>query len=181
MTKAENLPYSVEGVSKTPYSLPILLDVLGFKTTGDELFWAALGGIDGDALGGLDLAAVSLVAPEIAATPEARDFGASAAEPPSFLHGGIRSRGNLIEDSEVAVGDGVTAFGSLSLEVILMVTFCLLGGGGFDGCCTVSKGSASMGLTLEDLALAIKSLPVCSKRCAASNGCSAPSSSVSAS
>ena len=135
-----------------------MLDVLGFKTTGDELFWAALGGIDGDALGGLDLAAVSLVARETATTSEARDFGASASEPPNFLHGGIISRGNLIEDSEVAVGDGATAFGSLSLEVILMVTFCLLGGGGFDGCGAVSKGSASMGLTLEDLAFAIKSL-----------------------
>ena len=124
---------------------------------------------------------MSLVARETAATPEAGDFGTSAAEPPCFLHGGIIPRDNLMEDSEVAFGDGATAFGSLSLEVILMVTFCLLGGGGLGGCRTASKGSASMGLTLEDLALTTKFLPVCSKRCAASDGSSAPSSSVSGS
>ena len=101
---------------------------------------------------------MSLVARETAATPEAGDFGTSAAEPPCFLHGGIIPRDNLMEDSEVAFGDGATAFGSLSLEVILMVTFCLLGGGGLGGCRTASKGSASMELTLEDLALTTKSL-----------------------
>ena len=116
-------------------SFAILLDVLGFKTTGVELLWAALGGVDGEALGDLDLA-VSLVARETAATSEAGDFGASAAEPSCFLHGWILSRGNLVEDSEVAFGDGATAFGSLSLEVVLMVTFCLLGGGGLGGCRT---------------------------------------------
>ena len=101
-------------------SFAILLDALGFKTTGPagvELFWAALGGVDGEALGDLDLA-VSLVARETAATSEAGDFGASAAEPSCFLHGWILSRGNLVEDSEVAFGDGATAFGSLSLEVV---------------------------------------------------------------
>ena len=40
-------------------SFAILLDVLGFKTTGDELFWATLGGVDGDALGDLDLSCVT--------------------------------------------------------------------------------------------------------------------------
>ena len=59
------------------------------------------------------------------------------------------------------------------------MTFCLLGGGGLGGCRAASKGSASMRLTLEDLALTTKSLPACSKRCAASDGSSAPSSSVS--
>ena len=38
------------------------------------------------------------------------DFGASAAEPSCFLHGGIISRRNLMEGSEVALGDGATAF-----------------------------------------------------------------------
>ena len=85
---------------------------LPLRLTGDELCWTGSEGVDVKFLGDLDLSTAP-VARDSAATPQAADFGDSAAAPSCFLHGCTMPCGNLSEDSEVSFGDDAADFGSL--------------------------------------------------------------------
>ena len=109
MTMAELALFGGGGLTG---SLPLLMGDLPLRLTGDELRWTGSEGVDVKFLGDLDLSTAPVVR-DSAATPQAADFGDSAAAPSCFLHGWTMPCGNLSEGSEVSFGDDAADFGSL--------------------------------------------------------------------